>query len=415
MMHVSHGQFKARLPILVLVFLAILVVALWQLPGPWRLAENAPLLYSGTIEADQTLIACEIGGRVVELSASEGAVVAKGNTLARLDDAMIIAQVEQARAAVATARARLALTEAGSRPEDVAAQRATLAQAIAAQEGAKDACETALRARDNPRDLDIRIEGARSVVRLASGQVTIAKAALETARVQRDHDRNVEALSLQVTATEASVAVAEAALAKAESQLAALLDLRDHPLTASSQVALAETAYHSAVAAAEATQARLDALLAGPTPQDVALARASVEQAEAGLTILVLQREKLTVRSPLDGLVVANAARLGELVTPGAPIMTIADLNKLYLTVFVPEDEVGRVRLGQQASVSVDAYPGRAVAGSVSYISTRAEFTPKSVQTQKERVSTVFAVRIRLGTGDLTLKPGMPADVVLAP
>ena len=94
--------------------------------------------------------------------------------------------------------------------------------------------------------------------------------------------------------------------------------------------------------------------------------------------------------------------------------MTIADLSRLYLTVFVPEDEVGRVHLGQQASVSVDAYPGRAIAGSVSYISSRAEFTPKSVQTQKERVSTVFAVRIRLGTGELILKPGTPADATFS-
>ena len=414
-MHVSHTPIKARVAILALVLVAVVAIILWQAPGPWYAAGATPSVYSGSIEADQTLIACEFGGRVVDLNAPEGAVVAKGDLLARLDDAMISAQIEQAQAAVATAKAKLALTEAGSRPDDIATQRATIAQAIAAREGARDAWDSALRARDNPRDLDIRIEGARSAVRLASGQVTIAQAALETARVQRDHDRNVEALSLQVTAAEAGVAVAEAALVKSEAQLAAFLDLRDHPLTAHSQVTLAETSYQSAVAAADAAQARLDALLAGPTPQDVALAMAGVDQAEAGLAILALQREKLTVRSPLDGLVVASAARLGELVAPGAPIMTIADLSRLYLTVFVPEDEVGRVYLGQQASVSVDAYPGRAVAGSVSYISSRAEFTPKSVQTQKERVSTVFAVRIRLGTGELILKPGMPADAILAP
>jgi HlyD family secretion protein len=211
------------------------------------------------------------------------------------------------------------------------------------------------------------------------------------------------------------VAVAEAAQVRSEVQLAALLDLRNHPLAAQSQVILTETAYQSAVAAAEAAQARLEALLGGATSQDVALARAGVDQAEAGLAIFELQREKLSVPSPLDGLVVANPVPLSELLAPGAPIMTIADLSRLYLTVFVPEDEVGRVYLGQQASISVDAYPGRVIAGSVSYISSRAEFTPKSVQTQKERVSTVFAVRIRLGTGELILKPGIPADAILAP
>jgi HlyD family secretion protein len=415
MMHVSPPPIKVRLAILTLVVLVVLAFIFWQAPVPWQTTAPPPSIYSGTVEADQTLIACEFGGRLVDLSASEGSIVAKGDLLARLDDGMISAQIEQTRAAVATARAKLVLTQAGSRPEDIAAQRATLAQAIAAREGAKDAWESTLRARDNPRDLDIRVEGARSAVRLAGGQVTIAQAALETARVQRDRDRNVQALSLQVTAAEAGVAVAEAALVRSEAQLAALLDLRDHPLTAQSQVTLADTAYQFALAAADAAQARLDALLAGPTAQDLALARAGVDQAEAGLAILALQREKLTIRSPLDGLVVANAAQLGELVAPGAPIMTVADLSRLYLTVFVPEDEVGRVYLGRQASVSVDAYPGRAIAGSVSYISSRAEFTPKSVQTQKERVSTVFAVRIRLGTGELILKPGMPADAILTP
>jgi HlyD family secretion protein len=414
-MGVPHRQVKARLPILILVLLVVAAIALWQLPGPWKDVGPVAAVYSGTIEADQTLVASEIGGRLAAFNAIEGAVVAKGDVLVRLDDATIKAQIEQSQAGVATAKARLALTEAGSRAEDIATQRATLAQAIIVRVGAKDAWDMALRALDDPRDLDIRITAAKSAVRLAAGQVTLARAALETARVQRDRDRNVEALALLATAAEDGVAVAEAALAKSEAQLAAVQDLRDHPLAAKSQVTLAETSYRFAVAAVDVAQARLDALLAGPAPQDVALARASVDQAQSGLVILSLQREKLTVRCPLDGLVVASAARLGELVAPGAPILTIADLSRLYLTIFVPEGEVGGVHLGQPASVTVDAYPGRVITGSVSYISSRAEFTPKSVQTQKERVSTVFAVRVRLGAGDLILKPGMPADATLAP
>ncbi len=414
-MSVSHSSLKARLPILAMFVVAALAVALWQLPGPWRPTTSSRPIYSGTVEADLTLIATEIGGRLVSLNTPEGAVVSKGDVLARLDDATITAQMEQAQAAAATARARLAAIEAGSRPEDVAAQRAVLAQTIAARDGARDAWQAALRSRDNPADLEIRIEGAKSALQLSRGQVTLAQAALETARVQRDHDRNVEALSLQVAATEAGVAVAEAVVARNEAQIVSLMELRDRPLLAQSQVTATETAFRSAEAAVESAQARLDAVQAGPTLPEVTLAKTGVDQAQAGLAILAVQREKLTVRSPLDGLVVSSAARVGELVAPGAPLLTIADLGRLYLTVFVPEDEIGRVRLGQQASITVDAYPGRTIAGSVSYLSPRAEFTPKSVQTQKERVSTVFAVRIRVGTGELTLIPGMPADVTLLP
>ncbi len=414
-MHDLHNRPKVILPILAIAVVATLAYAVWQLPGPWRSTSGTPPVYSGTVEADQTLVAAEVGGRVVTLNAPEGTSVAKGDVLARLDGSTIDAQVQQAEAAVSTAKARLAVIQAGPRTEDVAAQRAALAQTTAARDGARDAWQAALRSRDNPVDLEIRIEGARSALKLAQGQVTLAQAALETAKVQRDHDPNSEALSLQVNAAQAGVVVAEATVAKSEAQLTSLLDLRDRPLLAQSQVTIAETAFRSSEAAVEASKARLDALLAGPTAQDLNLARAGVDQAQAGLVILAVQREKLTIRSPLDGLVVANAAKAGELVAPGTTLLTIADLGRLHLTVFVPEGEIGRVRLGQQASIRVDAYPGRIIAGTISYISPQAEFTPKSVQTQKERASTVFAVRIRLGAGELTLIPGMPADVTLVP
>ena len=99
---------------------------------------------------------------------------------------------------------------------------------------------------------------------------------------------------------------------------------------------------------------------------------------------------------------------------PGAPLLTIADLGAVSLTIYVPEDQLGKVQLGQPVSVTVDAYPDRVFKGKVTFVSGQAEFTPKNVQTKEERVSMVFAVKVALPNPDHALKPGMPADAVLS-
>lgn len=98
---------------------------------------------------------------------------------------------------------------------------------------------------------------------------------------------------------------------------------------------------------------------------------------------------------------------------PGVPLLTIADLDELTLTVYVAENQLGKVQLGQPVSVTVDAYPERVFRGTVTWISSQAEFTPKNVQTQEERVSMVFGVKVKLSNLDHALKPGMPADAIL--
>ena len=98
---------------------------------------------------------------------------------------------------------------------------------------------------------------------------------------------------------------------------------------------------------------------------------------------------------------------------PGAPQIKLGDLDNLTLTVYVPQDQIGKIELGQPVSVTVDAYPGRTFMGAVKFIASQAEFTPKNVQTKEQRVSMVFAVQVRLPNPDHALKPGMPADAVL--
>jgi len=160
-------------------------------------------------------------------------------------------------------------------------------------------------------------------------------------------------------------------------------------------------------------QAQVEGLQMGATPEQIAAMEAQVAMARAALQTLEVQATKFTLRAPIAGLVLEQPVHVGEVALPGAPQMTLGNLDKLTLTVYVPEDQLGQVQLGQAVSVTVDAYPERVFPGTVTFIASKAEFTPKNVQTREERVNMVFAVKVSLPNPDHALKPGMPADAVL--
>jgi HlyD family secretion protein len=130
---------------------------------------------------------------------------------------------------------------------------------------------------------------------------------------------------------------------------------------------------------------------------------------------LKIQAERYTLRSPVSGVVTRVPARAGEVASPGQPLVMVADLRRLKLTVYVLERDLGRVQIGQTASVAADPYPGRAFAGRVTSINSRAEFTPRNVQTQRDRLNLVFGVQLRVDNPDGALKPGMPVDATFLP
>ncbi len=136
------------------------------------------------------------------------------------------------------------------------------------------------------------------------------------------------------------------------------------------------------------------------------VARAAHEQVSASITNAVLY-------APIGGVVLDTNLEVGEMAFPGTPIVTIADITRPWMYVYVNEVKLGLVKLGQKVEVYVDSFPGRAFAGKVVAISNKAEFTPKTIQTKEERVKLVFAVKVAIDNPDQTLKPGMPADAVI--
>jgi HlyD family secretion protein len=140
-------------------------------------------------------------------------------------------------------------------------------------------------------------------------------------------------------------------------------------------------------------------------------AQAQLDSAQAAVKVLDVQISKLTLAAPTGGTLLSRAAEPGEFVSPGASLFVIADLNRLTITVYVPEDRYGQIKLEQKATVAVDSFPNQTFTAAVTHIANRAEFTPRNVQTADGRKTTVFAIKLSIENPDGKLKPGMPADV----
>ncbi|HKN10528.1 MAG TPA: efflux RND transporter periplasmic adaptor subunit [Pseudomonadota bacterium] len=173
---------------------------------------------------------------------------------------------------------------------------------------------------------------------------------------------------------------------------------------------LAETAYKRAQAAYEQARQEYELAVAGTRKETIDIARANVKRASEALQLSRLQLDHTLLRAPLDGVVVVRQAELGEVMAPGTPVITFADLDHVWMRAYVDETELGRVGWNQPATVSSDTFAGKTYAGRVSFIADKAEFTPKSVETHKERVTLVYRIKIDVDNPGHQLKPGMPVD-----
>lgn len=137
-----------------------------------------------------------------------------------------------------------------------------------------------------------------------------------------------------------------------------------------------------------------------------------VSQAKAAVDLFEIQIDQLTVRAATDGVVLNRNVEPGEVVQPGMTVMTIGQLDNLTITVYIPEDRYGDINLGDTARVSVDSFPNEVFNAVVTRIADQAEYTPRNVQTEEDRKTTVFAIQLSVVDGHGQLKPGMPADII---
>jgi HlyD family secretion protein len=415
------------------------------------------LAASGFVEATEVIVSSEVEGRIRAMHGDEGDEVAAGQVLVELDTDLLQARIAQAEAALRTAQANLAQVKAGARAQEIAAAEHAVQAAKAQQTIATDAVSaaeanlasataglaTAQAALDQARSSQAKLlKGATQFeIDQAKQAIDMAKDQLYGAQAQRDAVGAIKGDARQYgegqyEAAQAEVLVAQVAVDQAQSryeQLRAGATAQEKAI-AQAQVQAAEAQVKQAeaqvqVVEAQAEQARgqveaaqaavaqaednLALLKAGATPEQIAIAEAQVAEAQAAVDGLKVQMDKTILRAPRSGLITSRTAHQGETAAPGEALLTVADLDTVTLRVYIPETEIGRVRVGQPVQVTVDSFPGRVFDGQVVYIASQAEFTPKNVQTQEERVKLVFGVKVRIPNPDHALKPGVPADAVI--
>ena len=448
MTHLSN-----RKRMLIPIFLLLLALGAWYLVGYSRAAENGTLGASGTVEARQIVISAELSGRVVEVMVQKGQSVKAGDPLLRLDDALLRSQQRRAEAAIAAAEANrqaadsgLAAAQAALASAEAALETANLnaaAERLAVQKSLDDLYETAAAARaEAARNVAQANRNVRNAIYMldnftvptaqknltASEGVSLTKQTLDAARIafepyrnedsgndrreelkdaldqaQSDYDAAVRRMEL-----ETAVDAAQAQLDQAMQDLHTLADGPDPKNVAVLDARLAAINAAPLLAETAVEQARTGVKQAEDRQKT---AQAAVDQAKAELDLLIVQIEKLTVSAPEDGVVIERDIEPGEVIQAGAALLTIGRLDRLTITVYLPEDRYGAIQVGQTARVSVDSFPGQEFFAAVTHIADRAEFTPRNVQTAEGRRTTVFAIELEIDNAEGKLKPGMPADV----
>jgi len=246
--------------------------------------------------------------------------------------------------------------------------------------------------------LDIQLRQAEAGVRLAEAQLALL---VKGAR------------SEDIRQAEAGLKQAEASLAVAEDDARRMRELAKTGSVTPKQRDDAEARLTVASAGRNFAAEALNKARTLARPEEIRAAEARLDQAQAAADLLRKTIADCTILAPAGGTVTHKAVEPGELVVQGATIVTLAELDSVYVMIYVTEKELGRVRLGAAAEVEIDAFPDKPFAGKVTFISPEAEFTPKNIQTKEDRVKLVFGVKVEIENREGLLKPGLPADAVI--
>ena len=385
-------------PVLIVILILLVAAA-----GVWFFLNNGEkdsenrIKVSGNIELTEVGIAFKTSGRLIERAVDEGAAVKKGMMLARLDNDQLTAQKDRETAGLQFAVAQLAQAETAldwqkqSLEADLEQRRADLAAAEA-------------------RLLELK-NGSRPE-EIKESEAAVAAAQAEYVRVENDWAR-AEALyksgdfsKVQYDQYRSLWERTEAALKQAKERQALVLagPRREQIEAASAQVERAR----AAIKTAEANRLEIRR-----REQELPLRRADIDRAKAALALIETQHADTEAYSPIDGVVLVKAAEPGEILPAGTPVMTIGDLDHPWLRAYIRATDLGKVKPGDRVKITTDSYPGKIYEGRVGFIASDAEFTPKQIQTQEERVKLVYRIKIDVENPEHELKSNMPADAVI--
>ena len=342
---------------------------------------------SGNIEVDDVELSFKIAGRVEARLVSEGETVKSGQTIARLEQNDLVNEVNLQKAVVQSAESVLTELEAGSRPEEIAQAESSVQKAQSR--------------------LDELLTGSRPQ-EIASAEATVQRAKAEMERLKAEFERRKNLLNENVISTQEYDAAktayesAQAVLKEAEESLKLI---KEGPRKEQIEQARADL---------NGAKEHYNLVKKGPRIETIDQARARLQQAKESLALAETHLSYATLISPISGLVLSKDIEPGEFIAPGTPVVTVGNLESVWLRAYINETDLGRVNVGQKVRITTDTYPGRIYNGDISFISSEAEFTPKNVQTQKERVKLVYRIKIIIQNPNMELKPGMPADAEIS-
>jgi multidrug resistance efflux pump len=393
---------------------------------------------SGIITANEFMIASEIGGRISDVFVQEGQTIKESQPLFKLDDQLLQAQYDQAEAGLKTTEASLEASQlqyeltlinfhSSDKPnrnsawkapklssefeqpvwyfgkeEYITAAEKNLSSSQKELEVSKNNLEKTLENVANGEFIDAeeRLADAQTAFYIADQVFDLAKSASENDELESFAETKYDSAKAELDAAQTSY-----------DQLLSTQEAKD-VLEARVKLQVAQAQY-------DQTLDWLNVQRTGVHSLEVKVAEALVKQAEAGvnqakqvLKSLEIQLEKVTVISQNQGVVMNLNIDVGEVITQGVTVITIGQLDEVNLIVYIPEDQYGKVNIGDQVQIKVDSFPDETFEGVVVHIADEAEFTPRNVQTVEGRRSTVYAIKISITNLELKLKPGMPADVV---
>ncbi len=393
--------------------------------------------YSGVVEATAYDQGFEVGGTLTDVPVKEGQTITKGTLLARLDDRAQKAAVDQAKARLGEAEARLAQARNGPRQTEIeqARARAEMARAELEQaangvtqpelDAARDAAEAARQryalVQAGSREEDI--VSASSQVEANQENLRVAKADLARyTRLYKEGAVPLQQLENVRNRAESAQSTYDVARQTYRKQLQGprvqerRSALYDYKSAEARYRTLAQGTRPEQMARARAALAEREQLVRqleeGTRPEEVQAARKAVEQARAQLHTAEVALAKTRLYASAPGVVTARNLEAGEAAAPGVPVVSLVDLDHPWVYIYIPEPELARVKLGAKAQVTADSLKSP-LAGEVVRVYEKAEFTPKFIQTERERVNLVFRAKVGVQNPGQLLRPGMPADVQL--
>lgn len=355
------------------------------------------IITSGHVEATEVDMSFRLPGHVARLYVDEGARVKKGDLIAELEQETLSARHLQAAALV----------------KELETRQSSLAIAIDLRERLLDA--EIRRAQAGKSAASARYQSLKSGSR--EQEIAEAKAAMDRTRYEwenrkRDAERLKELFSSGIISHsqyDAAVTAADAASAAYQAASERYKLVKAGPreeLVMEGRANLDGT--DATLEAAEASRREIEKL-----KLDLKALESQTDQARAQLVIAGEDLKKSRIHSPFEAFVTVKDVEENEYIQPGTPVLTLARLDEVWVKTYVPETQLGRVRLGQEAEVISDTFPEKRYRGRVTFISPEAEFTPKNVQTKEERVKLVFRIKVTLKNPNQELKPGLPVDVIL--